>query len=333
MNILIIGGTRNIGYHLAQSLIDRGEHVTLLNRGISRDDLPTQVPRLRADRTDPQQLRRALHGRSFDVVIDMVMYRGEEAEVITELLRDSVGHYLFISTGQVYLVRDGIERPFKETDYAAPLMPPPPVNTYDYEEYLYGYEKSQAEDFLAAAFRSHGFPYTSIRIPMVNGERDSFQRLYSYYLRIKDGGPILAPDTPNHGLRHIYARDVVEAVHRIIDRKDQTTGKAYNISQDETLSLESFLDILAKTMGMEANVVRVERDVLQANGFLPDCSPFSERWMSNLDNSLSKREFDMQYTPVATYLQAIVNEYLKNPQPAPAGYRRRQAEKHLVTAT
>jgi hypothetical protein len=39
------------------------------------------------------------------------------------------------------------------------------------------------------------------------------------------------------------------------------------------------------------------------------------------------------YTPVATYLQAVVDEYIRNPQPAPAGYRRRQAEKHLVTAT
>lgn len=333
MNILIIGGTRNIGYHLARSLIERGEQVTLLNRGISQDDLPPNIARLRADRTDPQQLRRALHGRSFDVVVDMVLYRGEEAEVITELLRDAVGHYIFISTGQVYLVRHGIERPFKEIDTAATLMPPPPLNTYDYEEYLYGYEKSQAEDVLAAAFRDHSFPYTSLRIPMVNGERDTFQRLYSYYLRIKDGGPILAPDTPNHALRHIYARDVVEAVQRVIDRSDKTKGRAYNISQEETLTLEAFLDILAQTMGMAAQVVRVERDVLESNGFLPDCSPFSERWMSDLDNNLSKRELDMQYTPVATYLQAIVHEYLKHPQPAPAGYRRRQAEKHLVTAT
>src|SRR5690606_30676324 len=130
MNILIIGGTRNIGYHLTQSLVERGEQVTLLNRGVSPDDLPAGIPRLRADRTDPQQLRRALHGRSFDVVVDMVLYRGEEAEVITQLLRDAVGHYLFISTGQVYLVRQGLERPFRETDYAAPLSPTPAPNTY-----------------------------------------------------------------------------------------------------------------------------------------------------------------------------------------------------------
>ncbi len=333
MNILIIGGTRNIGYHLTQSLVDRGHQVTLLNRGVSQEDLPADIPRLRADRTDPQQLRRALHGRSFDVAVDMVLYRGEEAEVVTQLLRDAVGHYIFISTGQVYLVRQGIERPFKETDYAAPLLPAPPLNTYDYEEYLYGYEKSQVEDVLSAAFNDYGFPYTSLRIPMTNGERDTFQRLYSYYLRIRDGGPILAPDTPNHHLRHIYVHDVIEAIHRVIDRGDKTRGKAYNISQDETLSLEEFLNTMAQIMGMEAHVVRVERDVLESNGFLPDCSPFSERWMSSLDNSLSKRELEMQYTPVATYLEAIIKAYTQHPQPAPVGYRRRQAEKHLVTAT
>src|SRR5215204_5388226 len=99
-NILVIGGRRNMGYFLTQRLLEVGHKVTILNRGMSPDDLPDTVHRLRADRTDTQQMRRALLAKSFDVVVDFVMHRGHEAETIIDLLTDKVGHYIFISTGQ-----------------------------------------------------------------------------------------------------------------------------------------------------------------------------------------------------------------------------------------
>jgi nucleoside-diphosphate-sugar epimerase len=331
MNILIIGGTRHMGYFLAQRLIGEGHRVTLLNRGISPDDLPEHLPRLRCDRTDAHQLRRALSGRSFDVVVDFVLYKGAEAEVIAELLRGQVGHYLFLSTGQVYLVREGLQRPFKESDYEGALIPPPEPLSYDYEEWMYGIEKRHAEDAMRAAYREHGFPYTSLRLPMVNGQRDTMYRLYNYILRIKDGGPILAPSTPNHPLRHIYAYDVIEAIMQCILLGEKTKGRAFNISQEETLSLEAFLEIVGDALRIKPHIVRTDRDLLEANGFLPDCSPFSERWMSELDNTLSKQELGVRYTPAEIYLKEIVAYYAQNPPPTPAGYRRRASEKHLVT--
>lgn len=329
MNILIIGGTRNIGHYLAEKLYRAGHRLTLLNRGISRDDLPQDIARLRCDRTDPQQLKRALSGRNFDVVIDTVLYKGAEAETIVQLLSGHVGHYIFLSTGQVYLVREGIQRPFKESDYEGPLMPAPAPVTYDHEEWTYGMEKRQAEDVLAQA---DNFPFTSLRLPMVNSERDTFYRLYSYILRIKDGGPILAPERPDHLLRHVYAQDVVSTLLTLIET-GKGKGKAYNISQDETLSLDEFLAVVGDVVGMEPNIVRVERDLLEANGFLPDCSPFSDVWMSELDNTLSKTELGIRYTPVRTYIENIVAHYRANPPANPVSYRRRQSEKNLVTTT
>jgi len=325
MNILIIGGTRNLGHFMVENLLSRGHHVTILNRGITRDDLPESVERLRADRTEPAQLERALKGRSFDAVIDNALYKKAEAETIVRLLKGHTGQFVVLSSGQVYLVREGIERPFNEGQYAGRVMPPPKLNTYGYEEWLYGMDKRHVEDVLSEAHARDGFPSTILRLPMVSSERDHFHRLYAYILRLGDGGPILAPSTPNYRLRHVYAGDVVRAVTRIVEG-GLAQGKAYNISQEETSTLDEYLEVLGGLMGTKPVLVRVKRDLLEANGFLPDCSPFSERWMSELDNALGKRELGVTYTPLPVYLEKIVTHYQNNPPPPPAGYRRRRAE-------
>jgi nucleoside-diphosphate-sugar epimerase len=325
MHVLIIGGTRNLGYALVQSLVDLGHEVTVFNRGKTPAALPGSVERLRGDRTDPTHLEAALVGRSFDVVVDNTLYKGPEAETIVRLLKGRVGHYIFLSTGQVYLVREGLERPFRESDYEGRLMPAPKPNTYEYEEWLYGIDKREAEDVLTAAWRDGGFPMTALRLPMVNSARDHFNRLYGYILRLKDGGPILVPETPGYALRHVYGDDVVKAILRLIET-GTGKGEAYNISQDETVSLDEFLGIVGEYLGVQPTIIRARRGLLQANGFLPDCSPFSERWMSELDNSRSKTELGMSYTPLRDYLKKLVGFYEANPPPTPASYRRRAAE-------
>lgn len=326
-NILVIGGTRNMGHQLVTRLVEEGHHVTILNRGMSEDDLPAHISRLRADRTNAQQMRRALLAKSFDVVVDFVMYNGREAQIILETLAQQTDHYIFVSSGQVYLVREDIERPFKEQDYAGRLIPAPKNNTYAYEEWSYGMEKRAAEDTFSA---SVGFPYTALRLPMVNSERDQMRRFYGYLLRLRDGAPIIAPQTPNYPLRHIYGGDVVNAITRLIETG---AGKrqAFNLSQDETVTLDEFLGITAGLLGVPApRIVRMKHSELEAAGLLPDCSPFSDRWMSELDNTISKTQYGMTYTPLATYLKNIIAYYHDNPPAMPLAYKRRNAEIHMA---
>ncbi len=325
MDILIIGGTRNIGHFLTHALLNAGHRVTVLNRGMTQDDLPEEIERLRADRTDPFQLERELIGREFDVVVDNAIYKGAEADTIIRLLEGRTGHYIFLSTGQVYLVREGLERPFHETDYEGRVMPAPKPATYAYEEWLYGVDKRAVEDAMAKAWHERQFPFTSLRLPMVNSQRDHFLRFWSYVLRLKDGGPILVPETPDYPLRHIYSGDVVKAIQLCIQR-GAGQGEAYNISQDETTSLDEFLAIAGEYVGATPHLMRFRRQLLDANGFLPDCSPFSERWMSELTNERSKAELGMVYTPLREYLGAIIAAYEENPPREPVGYRRRHAE-------
>src|SRR5262249_34120082 len=127
------------------------------------------------------------------------------------------------------------------------------------------------------------FPYTSFRLPMVNSERDHYDRIYGYFLRLQDGGPILVPEGESLPVRHVYGEDVVQAILRLASG-EVGKGRAYNIGQDETLSLEQFLNMLAELMGRPLKRVRVPRKDLVRDSLLPYCSPFSGEWMSSLDN-------------------------------------------------
>jgi nucleoside-diphosphate-sugar epimerase len=330
MRILIIGGTRNLGPELVAALLAREHRVTVLNRGHTPDDLPAEVERLRADRTQPLLLGAALAGRSWDAVVDLTLYTGADARIVVDLLDGRTGHYLFVSTGQVYLVRDGAPRPTREEDYDGPLLPEPPPGTRDHANWRYGMDKRAAEDVLAEAHAAAGFPFTSLRLPMVNSARDHYDRLYGYLLRLHDRGPIVAPAEVDLPLRHVYGGDVVRIIADLVEG-GEGKGRAYNLAQDETLTLEEFLRCVAGLCGMASPaVVRLPLAALDERGLFPACSPFSDPWMSALDNTRSKVELGARYTPVQEYLARLVSEYSAAPRRMPVGYLRRAEELALV---
>lgn len=329
MRSLVIGGTRNLGPSIVQALLQRGDHVAVFNRGQTCDDLPQEVERLRGDRSDPQQLKQALGGREFDLVVDTTLYTGAEAQAIVKLFTGRVGRYVFLSTGQVYLIRLGVERPYKEEDYPGPVMDAPARNAPEYESWLYGVDKRAAEDVFAQAWQKRKFPFTSLRLPMVNSERDHYDRIYGYFLRLQDGGPILIPEGDGLPLRHVYGEDVAQAIVRLASG-DMGKGRAYNLSQDETLTLQSFLELLTEFMHCPLKIVRVSREKLEHEELLPDCSPFSGRWMSALENRRSREELGLAYTPLPTYLKKLVSYFHAVPARKIEGYKQRPRELELA---
>lgn len=326
MRVLIIGGTRNLGPSISSALLTDGHQVTIFHRGRTLYDLPREIEILRGDRTERADCESLLGHRDFDAVIDTTLYNGRDAAIAIDVLHGRVGHYIFISTGQVYLVRVGPERPFREEDYDGPVMPEPPKDRYlDHPNWVYGIEKRAAEDLLAEAYTKYGFPYTSLRLPMVNSERDHFQRLQNYLFRMWDGAPLLIPADPGLPLRHVYGEDVVRGIQLCL-AKQRTIGRAYNLSQDETFSLREFLDLTASLAGSRLHLADFPRSLLDSARLFPHCSPFSDPWMSSLDNQRSKQELGINYTPVSAYLRYLIEYYREHREPPPPGYEQRSRE-------
>ena len=332
MRSLVIGGTRNLGPVIVQALLQQGHEVTVFNRGVTHDDLPEEVERVRGDRTDPQQLKRAFAGKGFDLVVDTALYTGAEAEAVVEMASGRVGRYVFLSTGQVYLVRTGAQRPYKEEDYAGSVMPEPSrLDESVHSNWLYGFDKRAAEDVFALAWTEKRFPFTSLRLPMVNSERDHYDRIYGYFLRLQDGGPIVIPEGDALPVRHVYGEDVARAIMKFAE-SDMGKGRAYNIGQNETVTLEQFLEMLAELMHRQLKIVRIPRAELERQGLLPECSPFSGKWMSSLDNARSKTELGITYSPMRDYLKKLVSYYQAVPAREIVGYAQRAKELELARA-
>jgi nucleoside-diphosphate-sugar epimerase len=165
---------------------------------------------------------------------------------------------------------------------------------------------------------------------MVNSERDHFGRIHGYLTRLRDGGPILVPQGRHLPLRHVYGGDVVRAIVQIAVN-GAGLGSAYNLSQEESVSLEEFLRMLGDLVGVRARMAPFPLERLMAEGLIPDCSPFSDPWMSALDNQRSKDELGMQYTPLPAYLPRLV-EHLSGVTEAPPGYGRRRLELQIAEA-
>lgn len=329
-DVLILGGTRNLGHITALELLHAGHNVTVLNRGLTPDDLPPAVERLRADRADTASVSTALGSRSFDLVLDTTTYTGEDARDVIDLFDGRVGRLVFISSGQVYLVRAGLDVPFREDDYEGRVIDEPD-DARDRAEWRYGIGKRDAEAAFSDAWREQGFPVTTLRLPMVASERDHYGRIQAYLARLDDGGPVLIPETLGRQLRHVHVADVARLIRGLVT-SPVGIGRAYNISYGESFRLDEFLELLAGLAKRELKLVMEEVGVLTRSGLLPHCSPFSGKWMSLLDNSRSLAELrgaGIAYTSPHEYLSGLIEDYenrWRRHEIIPPGYDQRPAE-------
>ncbi len=334
MRVLVIGGTRFVGYLLTWRLLAHGHRVTLVHRGTLPDPFGDRVERIRADRTGPG-FAPALAGRDFDAAVDFAAFTGEDGRRAAEVLGGRVGHYVMVSSGQVYLVREseGARRgPSREEDYDGPTLPRPPGEP-DLADWEYGMGKRACEDALAEAYERTRFPATRLRIPMVNGERDYHRRTESYLWRLLDGGPVLLPEGGAARARHVYGGEVARFLAGALGRP-ATYGRAFNLAQEEAPTLAELVAKLAALTGSRSEIVPVAHDALAAAGLdARQVSPFSTRWMSFLDPARARRELGFRHLPLDEYLGRIVASFLAQPPAAPPeGYARREREIALAAA-
>ncbi len=278
-----------MGRLLVARLLARGDRVTLFNRGQRADPFGDRVTRIVGDRSTGD-LERARG--TYDAVVDMVGFEGRDLERAIEVFAGRVGHYLFVSTGQVYLVRADPRVPSREEDYDGPLIARPEGR--DGSQWDYGAGKRACEDALVLA--RGRLPATRLRIPMVNGPGDREQRIARYVRLMLSGAPIRAAFL-ERAVRHVDAQEVARTIDVLLGDA-RVFGEAVNQTQDETPTLRELLGMIGDELGARPELIADETA-------LGDVSPFSTTWMSLLDPA-KLRALGVDHAPLATSIARCV---------------------------
>src|SRR5688572_5381805 len=99
LKVLMLGGTGFIGPHFVDALTAGGHTITLFNRGKRDPEAKPGIEQLLGDRNGQID---ALKGRDWDVVIDNSGYKPSQVKLTTNLLKDRVAQYIFISSIAAY---------------------------------------------------------------------------------------------------------------------------------------------------------------------------------------------------------------------------------------
>jgi len=252
MRILILGGTRFLGRHLAAAALAAGHEITLFNRGQSGPGLFPEVEQLRGDRDGDLA---ALEGRRWDAVVDTSGYVPRIVRASAQLLADKTDHYTFISSISVY--RDFAESGIDET-YPVATLEDEGVEEVNGE--TYGALKALCEREVHRAFPGRAL---IIRPGLIVGPHDSTDRFTYWPHRVAQGGEVLAPNGPDLASQVIDVRDLAEWNVRLIESQVPSRAGFYNATgPTSTLGLGQVLDACKLASGSDATITWVSEDFL-----------------------------------------------------------------------
>lgn len=257
MRALVIGGIQFMGRNIVERLVARGDDVTVLHRR-DRHDLGPAVRNLQADRGDRSEISSLLRQGRFEIIVDTAYdwSKGTTAADVEAAARsagDALHRYLFMSSIAAY--GPGLDH--LESDRLAP----------DDAEDAYTAHKASTERMLFKLHAELGLPVTTFRPPFVHGPRQPFYREQFFWDRLRDGRPIVLPDSGGAPMQWAFVDDVAAACVRSID-VPEAAGQAFNIAHAVTTQ-RGFVELLGHVAGWTPRFVNVPRArIRQAGGQL-----------------------------------------------------------------
>ena len=227
MRLLLLGGTKFLGKHVAAAALASSHEVTLFTRGETNPELFPEAEHLRGDRDGSLG---ALEGREWDAVVDTSGYVPRIVGASAALLADEVERYVFISSVSAYA---DFAKPRSESDPVATLDEP----TEDYRSPAYGALKALCEAEVERALPGRAL---QVRPGLIVGPDDPTDRFTYWPQRARRGGEILAPAPPERPVQFIDVRDLAEWIVRMAEAG--STGIYNATGRPGEVTFEALLD-------------------------------------------------------------------------------------------
>jgi 2'-hydroxyisoflavone reductase len=256
MKLLVLGGTLFLGRHIVEAALDRRHDVTLFNRGHTHPELFPNTEKLHGDRMGDL---RALHGRTWDAVIDTCGYVPRLVQTSAAVLKEAVAQYTFISSISVYadLSAPGLTE-------AAPVRTLADPTSEDVGPQTYGPLKALCEQAVDALLPGRTL---IVRPGLLVGPHDPTGRFTYWVQRVAAGGEVLAPGVPERQVQCIDARDAASWIVQMTE--EQRTGVFHMTGPHERLSMGALLDACQQALNSEARFTWVAEAFLAQHGVRP----------------------------------------------------------------
>lgn len=253
MNILLIGGSGVISTSVSQQLIDRGDDLTLLNRGRTPVRFKGEFKQLTGDRLQLQEFERIIADSGpWDCVIDMICSDPEHAESLVKACKNKTEQLVFCSTTNVY---------------------PKPADSYPVREdhrlgaeYKNGIDKAACEQIHRMAEKKGNFNVTIIRPGHTYAESGSVLNILkcssSFLDRFKQGKPLIVHGDGN-GLWSALHADDVARIFVATTGNPVAFGKTYNACGEEWMTWNQYHQRIAAALDVETpELVHIPVEVL-----------------------------------------------------------------------
>lgn len=236
MRLLIIGGTRFVGRHMAESAIERGHDVTVFHRGkTGADDLP-KATHILGDRDKDLA---NLNEQTWDATIDACAYVPRQVKELADALGERGGQMAFVSTVSVYA--EPIPVGGNED---SPLATLTDKDTEEVTDETYGGLKVECE---RVARDAYGDTLLIVRPTYVVGPLDYTHRFTYWVERIADGGAVLAPGPRDYTIQLIDARDQADWTIRMLEQSK--AGTFHTLAPAPPFTFEDMLESIVEAVG------------------------------------------------------------------------------------
>ena len=306
MNVLVIGGTGFLSGAVVAECLSAGHSVTILTRGKgNRPAPPPNVSVLTADRSDKIALQNAFHNRTFDLIIDCVLFKPADAQSAAEVFQNKTACYVFISSDFVY---GGQPRQF-----------PLDEQTPRFALSAYGADKAACEDVLLGAWHTSQFPVVILRPPHIMGRGSllgtgSWEGRDKWLLwKLQNKRPVLLLDSGELLIQPVHKTDIARAALACAARVNQTRGRAYNIAGPNCVTTRHYYEVVCRDADLppdNLNVVSLPTSVYLAA--YPDRAPFAQN-RAYCTAALLKDAGFAPSVSLQTSIAEVVAEYQENP--------------------
>lgn len=281
MKLLVSGGTVFASRFTAEYFVKRGHEVYVLNRN-SRQ----QSPGVNLINCDRHALGNVLKTYSFDAVLDITAYTGDDVRDLTEALGE-FGVYIMVSSSAVY--PQTLPQPFKE-------FQPCGENIYWGD---YGLNKIAAEKYLLEKVPNSYI----IRPPYLYGKMNNLYREAFVFECAEQNRPFYIPKDGKMPLQFFDIEDMCRFMEILIQNRPDE--RIYNVGNPQSVDICEWVELCYSVLHKKPEFIYVNGEIPQRSYF-----PFLD-YAYTLDVSRQSRLMD-NTKPLVSGLQESYEWYKDN---------------------